>query len=290
LTNIIKILKKRPEEKIFGLSVSKVKTFKTCKKQFKFSYIERLPQKEWPFTKFGKFLHEILEKFQKARLAGNLEPDNILISFCFKSSLENWKDKLPKEHITEAKEIISNYLKILDNNRLNNIKEKIIGVEDEFFISINDKYLLNGIIDLIKIDNDNVLHIVDYKSSDLKDEKHPELDFTETKKFERYKKDLLQLKLYAYVACLRDPNLEIVRCSYVMLRHNFYHITKEFKKTDIMKMEEYIILHAEKILNERIFRPSPMILCNWCSYIDNCVEGRNFINKPDGKTFGEIEW
>lgn len=291
MSNIIQILDQKPDKKIhLSLSVSKIKCFKQCKKLFKFQYIQKLPKIDTEFTFFGKFLHEILEHFHKERLLGNIDPDNILISTCFKNALVNWGDKLTKVQLTDAKEIISKYLLVLNNNRKNNIEDKIIGIEKNFYIVINDLYLVNGLIDLIKIDHsDNQLHVVDYKSSDLRDKKHSELLFTETKKYDRYKKDIFQLKVYAYVMFIFNPELEKVRCSYSMLRHDFHLITREFKREQIMKIEEDLIKYGKNIEEEKLFRAQPMVLCGWCSYKYLCSEGKQFLGESDGK-FGETEW
>ena len=45
------------------LSVSKVKTFDDCKAKYRYTYIEKLPRKEWSFHIFGSFLHLVLEEF-----------------------------------------------------------------------------------------------------------------------------------------------------------------------------------------------------------------------------------
>ena len=68
------LLDSRPEKnkEILNLSVSKLKTFEDCKTKFKFSYIDKLPKKEWEFHSFGKFLHAVLEYFLLLLLASQL--------------------------------------------------------------------------------------------------------------------------------------------------------------------------------------------------------------------------
>jgi DNA-binding protein YbaB len=65
------ILKQASDSSLnFKLSVSKAKTFEDCKAKYKFSYIEKLPKKDWDFHVFGKFLHAILEEFHLQLMFG----------------------------------------------------------------------------------------------------------------------------------------------------------------------------------------------------------------------------
>src|SRR5690554_3876657 len=99
----ITIYKKRPKDiKLLNLSVSKSKTFKQCKKKFRFDYIERLPKKTWDYHIFGKFLHKVLEDFHLDRLNGGKEPDNILMAKCFKSAKKEYADKITKDQLEEC--------------------------------------------------------------------------------------------------------------------------------------------------------------------------------------------
>ena len=105
---IATVLKEKPERNIslLNLSVSKAKTFKECKAKFRYTYIEKLPRKERDYHVFGKFLHEILEKFHKMKLAGDTRLDNKIISDAFKSAFKNWREKLNEEQIKESKDIV----------------------------------------------------------------------------------------------------------------------------------------------------------------------------------------
>ena len=112
---IAKVLKEKPEKNIslLNISVSKAKTFKECKAKFLFTYIHKLPRKERDYHVFGKFLHEVLEKFHKMKLSGDLRPDNKIISDAMKSAFQIWKNKLNEDQLKECKEIIKQYLLIL---------------------------------------------------------------------------------------------------------------------------------------------------------------------------------
>ena len=102
-----KMLSARPEPALpLSLSVSKVKTFKDCKAKYQYSYIEKLPRKEWDFHIFGKFLHEVLENFHKCIIEGNTNRHNVIMTDVYKTASFNWKDKLTTDQKTEAQEIL----------------------------------------------------------------------------------------------------------------------------------------------------------------------------------------
>lgn len=269
------VLTERPKTDLaLSLSVSKVKTFKDCKAKFKFSYVEKLPRKDWEHLIFGKFLHEVLENFHKQLMENSQAQLHILMTECFKQSSVNWKDKLNVAQKQEAREILGVYLKQITEQKNNGTMPTILSVEKDFFIDIDGKILLNGFIDRIQMDPDGVLHVSDYKT---------------TKKKEYLKKDYFQLLTYAYVMCLEDPKLEKVRTSYILLRHNFETIIKEYSRNDIMKVEKKFLDYAESIHAEKLYRPTPTPLCDYCDYLDLCDAGKNRNGKSESK-FGALDW
>lgn len=271
-----KILLSKPskEENLYSLSVSKAKTFKDCKAKFRFGYIEKMPRKDWDFHIFGKFLHEALENFYKAKIAGNDDPDNILMSKSYKMTFDNWKDKISQDQIDECRAILMQYLVKRKENRDMEIEPTVTHVEKEFNINIDNKVLLVGFIDRIQVDPDGVLHVTDYKT-------------TKNKKY--LKNDFMQLKTYAYVMCLEDPSIKKVRTSYILLRHNFDVFVKEFTREEVMEMEDVFLKYADDIGAEKLFRPSPSPLCKYCDYIEACHAGQDMLGLTIPK-YGASEW
>lgn len=267
-----RILLARPEEHLpLSLSVSKYKTFKDCKAKYRFCYVEKLPRKEWDFHVFGKYLHEILENFYRKVLEGNTETPNMILSASWKEAFTNWKPKLSKEQILEAKEICNLFLKKLSEEIA---PPTILGVEKDFYIDIDGKVLLNGFIDRVQLDRDGVLHVSDYKT-------------TKNKKY--LKNDYFQLLTYAFVMCLEDESIQKVRTSYILLRHGFESFVKEFTREEVMSIESTFLEAADKIHSERLFRPSPSNLCKFCDYLDHCDAGQRVTGHVVNK-FGEDSW
>lgn len=260
------------EIKDLRLSVSKAKTFNDCKKKFKFSYIERLPKKEWDFHIYGKFVHRVLELFHLHYIEGGTDPRHVAMSNAFKVSLTEFKGQMTKEQKIEAKEACSAYLKRIseeDKSKAPNV----LAVEREFSLEIAEKVLLLGVIDRVQIDADGVPHVCDYKT-------------TKNKKY--LKNDWFQLLTYAYVLLLEDPSITKVRGSYILIRHEFEYITAEFTVDEILKVKDKFLKYAEDMNTEQLWRPNPTPLCKYCDFIEHCNEGNQFINRDT--YFGPTSW
>ena len=259
--------KSEANEKLLRLSVSKVKTFKDCAAKYRYTYIEKLPRKEWDFHVFGTYCHEILEKFHQEKLDGNGASNSNLMKIATDHSLEIYGNKLDLNQRAESEDIIKQYMTRLEEHCENDTTPEVLSVEKSFYIYIDGKVLLNGFIDKVQRDHDVILHVADYKT-------------TKNKKY--VKNDFMQLKTYAYVMCLEDPTIEVVRTSYVMLRHNCTLIEKEFSRKDIMRMEGVFLDYADKIGEENLYRPTPNSLCAFCDHITSCKAGREFVNAKRG--------
>ena len=249
------------------LSVSKVKTFDSCKAKFKFSYIEKLPKKEWDFHVFGTFLHDVLETFHKLLISekANKAKDSwaLFMKKCFHDSIEKFKEKLSVEQKKEAFSIIQTYLDLMKRDFENGILPDVIDAERDFYLIINEKVLLNGFIDRIQIDHDGVLHVADYK----------------TTKDKKYLKDFFQLETYAYILFLSDPDLQKIRASFICLRHDISYITKEYSRKDVEHIGQKYLDYADSIDQEKLWRPQPQFLCKYCDFVENCSAGENFLVK-----------
>lgn len=248
------------------LSVSKTKTFIDCKRKFEFTYIQKLPRKEWSFHVFGKFCHKVLEDFHNAYVKNNsILPYNIEMGKAFKAAMIEFKTGMTSEMKKDCWDIIDKYLRIISTDKLNNSIVNVIEVEKTFSFPIGNNIVLNGMIDRIQIDADNVVHVADYKT-------------TKNKKY--LKNDWFQLLTYAYVIISEDPTIEKVRASYILLRHDFEYITTEFSVPEILKIKDKYMDYANQIRTETEYAPNPTALCNFCDHLNLCPEGK-------AKSFGQ---
>lgn len=260
-------------EEDFRVSVSKTKTFIDCKAKFKFCYVEKLPRKDWDFHIFGKFCHMVLEEFHKAYLEGCLLPYNVVMGDSFKKALAEYKDKMTPEMRKECWGIIDKYLRKISIEKNNGTPDNVIAVEKRFELKVGENIILNGAIDRIQIDADDVVHVGDYK----------------TVKNKKYLKDeWFQLMTYAFVIMSEDPSIKKVRGSYILLRHDFEYITTEFTRKEVMKVEKQYIDYVNQMVTEKDFKPNPTVLCNFCDYLQNCPEGKT--KSFNQNTYGEVSW
>jgi RecB family exonuclease len=243
------------------LSVSKSKTFEDCKAKFKFSYIEKLPRKDWDFHIFGKYLHEVLEVFHRGIIDQPSRATNWKrwLKTCWADCRVRWESQMTKSQIAEARDIIDTYEDILGEEGV----PSVIAVEQPFYINLNERVLLNGFIDCIQTDDDGMIHVIDYK----------------TTKNRKYLKDFFQLMTYAYALMVEDPSLDRVRASFVLLRHDFDFMTEEYRREDVMTIGEKFIKYADSIEQEKLWRPNPQFLCKFCDFREHCDAGTDYLVK-----------
>lgn len=240
------------------VSVSKTKTFLQCKKQYKFNYIEKLPKKDWDHHIFGKFCHKVLEHFHQQYLEGCLLPYNTTMGDSWKVAVAEYKEKMNPAMKKECWDLINKYLKMISTKK-GAMPGNVIGVEKRFEFPVADNLILNGAIDRIQLDEDNVVHVCDYKTA-------------KNKKY--LKDDFFQLLTYAYVIVSEDPSITKVRASYILLRHDFEYMTTEFDLKDIKKVKDKFVDYAQQMITEKDFKPTPSALCNFCDYLEHCPEGK----------------
>lgn len=255
------------------LSVSKAKTFDQCKKQFEFNYIHKLPKKDWQHHSFGKFCHRVLEVFHTYYLEGCLLPYNVSMGDAFKVAWLEFKDKMTPEMKKDCWAIVDKYLRLITKDKQNNYPANVIACEKRFELPVGKNIILNGAIDRIQLDADDIVHVCDYKT--VKNKKY-------------LKNDWFQLLTYAYVIVSEDPSIKKVRASYILLRHDFEYISTEFDVKEIMTVKDKYVEYARKISTEKDFLPTPSALCNFCDFLEHCPAGKT---KSFGQAvYGEVNW
>jgi ATP-dependent helicase/DNAse subunit B len=246
----------------FRVSVSKTKTFNQCKKQYEFNYILKFPKKDRDYHIFGKFCHKVLEVFHQKYQEGCQLPYNKVMGEAWKEAWAEFKEKMTPEMKKECWDLINRYLKMVSlivPTNTNGMPANVIGVEKRFEIPVGDNIILNGAIDRIQLDDDDIVHVADYKT-------------TKNKKY--LQNDWFQLLAYAYVICSEDPTIKKVRGSYILLRHDFEYITTEFSIEEIKKVKDKIVEYVNQMKSESSFEPTPSALCNYCDFLEHCPEGK----------------
>lgn len=260
------------------LSVSRTKTFTQCKKRYHFQYLLKLPTIMQPFHWFGKFLHAVLEAFHAAYINGSNLPHHKQMEAVFKSILPEYQSKLNKQALQDAYAILNGYLQFLATQVEKNYVRRFLAVEKTFTVPLTEQVGLTGSIDAIQQDPDGILRVSDYKTT--KNKKYLENDF-------------IQLLTYAWVLLQEDPTIEKIRGSYILLRHNFEHITREFTREEILTVAEIYQNYAKQISEEQNWKANLGPLCNYCDFKEKCSEFLESLKQKQSKDtmkFGATNW
>jgi CRISPR/Cas system-associated exonuclease Cas4 (RecB family) len=240
-------------------SVSQLNCFKQCPKKYKFQYVLKLKTKPKPYFDFGISVHSVLEEivplFEKEKIFSY----DLMYSKAINLLERNWisqgyKDEVEeKEYFEKGLKIIADFIKTQEKLINSKSDRKIIGLEKDFLIKINDKNLY-GIIDRIDKTGDD-FEILDYKTSNSME--------NEMKLKKNY-----QLYIYA-LACkeLFGKYPKEIGLWYLVF-NNIKKINFDEKILTEIKKEIYeLILEIEK----GIFYPKPSKFnCTYCDFFEVC--------------------
>lgn len=248
-------------------SYSKVKMFYSCRHAFYTRYFERPSELlNHGTSEFGSFVHEILEKYEK----GEIEIYDMLPYY-----IENYKDKVTSSFVLNinegfSKDFSDNYyvdgLRYLENFE-GFPQFKILEVEHEFEIEIENKFKFNGKIDLIAEDTEGNLIILDHKSKSR---------FKTKRELKEYAK---QLYLYAY-AVNKKYNKLPSKLYFNMFRTNEL-IEIDFNQSDYDEAYNWLVSAVEEIESTFDFSPQDEVekfyCMNFCPIRNQC-EYNQYIN------------
>ena len=154
------------------LSFSAIECFKTCNRKYYYRYIVKLATKFWPWLILGNLVHLVLEKFYKYILyfskRGRQYDKKELIKRAYISAIKKYhrlsKSKrhpaITDKQKEDCQKIIKKYLKRSEIN-----DPRVAFVEKEFYIDIEDGLSVKGYIDRIDKIDENLYHVLDYKTS-----------------------------------------------------------------------------------------------------------------------------
>ncbi len=243
-----------------GLSPSSFSAFKDCPLAFRFSYLDRLPQPPSAPASKGTLVHRALEllmlrdaevrtianaltDLERARTELALHPDF--------ADLELTDDEWAGFH-AEAAELVHKYFELEDPTRI-----RPIGLELRLAATIGTVQL-RGIIDRLELDENDDLVITDYKTGSVPGEKY------ETKR-------LAGVHMYAamveHVLGKRPVRVQLL---YLSRPEAIITTPSEQSITGVMRKTDALWSAINRACTKDDFRPSPGVLCNWCSYKAYC--------------------
>lgn len=238
---------------ILKLSASSMKTFDQCPLKYYYTYIEKVPRKQWDHFDLGNLCHKALEIFHETYINDGNKKGSLgkLMGYAFAEARKSFEN-VDNSIVAEAKSLVEDYLKAINNTGMPLVK----GVETSFNFDVNDTIKLRGFLDRIDITKDGKFHIVDYKTT--KNVKYLEP---------------FQLLIYGMWLKREYPHIEDFKASYVLLRHKSKVQTYNFNLHDIEQAEKQVLDFASKIRiseKDNNWMPIPSPLCNWCDFKDIC--------------------
>lgn len=139
------------------LSHSSISTYNTCPKSYEFKYIQRLPQAPKGYFSLGKSVHSALEFMYQGERCPDL--DAVLTHLDTSWLSAGYKDEAAERKAKrEAVAMINDYYA-----KHAAAWRKPLAIELKFDITV-DHVRLTGFIDRIDADENNTLHVLDYKT------------------------------------------------------------------------------------------------------------------------------
>jgi len=225
-------------------SKSRIETFKKCKKQYKYKYIDKLdlPQPHSNDIEFGQWIHKVLEIY-------NPDDDNkkevVKLASQFDIRDKNYREAMPQT-LKNAIAFTKKYWKY----------ERKTEEEIDF---ISDELSIKGIVDLRMIQQNNLL-VVDYKSS-----KSTNADRHE-----------YQMKMYCLILSkIYNMIPEKIKVMVYYPRIDSYD-RYQFSSIQIKAFEEQLKQDIIDIETAKLYPASPGFHCRWCSYLNTeyCSNGQ----------------
>ena len=220
-------------------SFSKISTYKTCPRKFKYCYIDKVKKNKIDMTALlkGGAVHSILENYPE-KSTHKLAPkyQHIVDEFI--------QTDLGKKYLNEE-----------------SIREFGFGLTEDLTPTIySDKSaIFRGWVDYI-CTIDDLLYICDWKSGKAKDPKWQEYD---------------QLMFYAIYFFQRYEKIDRIKISYVYVEHKDCEndILLERKYLDNYKKD--LLDSISKIEMDEVFDKKPSLLCEYCEFKDHCLSDLN---------------
>ncbi len=243
------IMKEKLIEEELTFSASQFTTYQRCPKNYKYSYIYRIPSLPKPYFDLGGTVHNVIEELSKRIIQG----ETIDIDLAKKYLEAFWKstgyktEKEEREAKDDAVEILNTFLE-----EQAKMDTEIVEAEKSFTIKLGE-HSIRGFIDRVdRKDGDYI--IWDYKTS-----KNTISENQLRKDFQLLTYDMAAQQLFGKRA---------KKVGLWYLRQN-KKVVIEPKEEDIKEIKQDILSTINSILNEE-FNPKPGWGCNNCDYSVLC--------------------
>jgi putative RecB family exonuclease len=251
-------------------SVSRICTFESCKLQYKYNYIDKLPSEVETIEAFmGSRVHEALKEFYDFIKNRVVKPKEWLLSKYEQLWLQNYTDSIkivkielaPEDYLEKGRKCLADYYQEyypFDQTKIVKTEESI-----SFPIQHNDsEYSFRGVLDRLDWnDREKIFEIHDYKTSGtLLTQEEADQD--------------IQLPLYQIALLRRWPEAERAKLVWHFLLFN-KQIESSRTKDELNALQADIASRIQAIETCEDFPPHKSALCDWCAYQEICPEWKH---------------
>jgi putative RecB family exonuclease len=234
------------------LSFSRIDTYRRCPRQFRYSYVDRLPSEPAPHLSFGTSIHRALETFYDRKLP-RCPTEQELLGFLYDAWDRTGFGELDRDeqlaYYRHAQQVLRRFhAREAPRYRLP------AATEAWFELPVGDTALVVGSIDRVDVDDDGVLTVIDYKTSrKVRDRAAVARS--------------LQLSIYA-LAC---EHLYGALPGAVALDFVVAGITVEVPVADLdLEAARRAVLETAEAVRAEAYEPAPNNLCGWCDHRAVC--------------------
>lgn len=243
------------------LNYSRLNAWDTCRRRYRFQYIDQIPVPQGPHLFLANQVHKALHEYLLVDLK---ERSGDLLEGILR---RNWQ-RHPQRgtvfaDLREESEFGRRALGML-NKFLEgpDAQAEPLAVEQWFEVPLDDRVTVNGKVD--RIDGaEGGLVVVDYKTGRLWSR-----DAVKTG---------LQPLLYAFL--VEQATGETVKevIFYYINEQERISITESPRENDWAQLRDRLMIYADALRGERLYTPDPGDFCKICDYRDRCDAGLEFV-------------
>lgn len=253
-------MKEGTKIKNLNISNSAIQVFKSCKRRFKYKYIDRLKTDTKISSKnlsFGNSIHSAIAQFNYIK-GDEYRSQDVLQNLLRKNWIRDGYTSVDEERNYGLKglKMLENYY----NNPLDTGKDTKF-IETMIYKSLDNNMMLCGKIDKTYIREDGFTEVLDYKTSE---------------NITKCENPHENPQLLMYILLAKE------KLGYYPQAISFYYLSKNVKfvhnveEKDIVVANDYISDIIHQITSEQIYGASPTVCCkSSCEYYQFCEAGQD---------------
>jgi len=259
-------------------SKSKIETFGTCPRQYKFQYIEKAAVKKPVSVEafLGDAVHRALERLYSFKLNLRVQPPGEMLEFYNKYWEGPDRDRIK---VTRENLGVDDYIRV-GAEALTKFYEQYVPFEDgvslalekniSFPLDPEERFVIRGKIDRLCRRPDGIVEIIDYKTNS-------------SLPAQRSLEDDTQMGLYQLGVKYLWPDFDRIELKQIFLRHgvSLSAVMDDDKLEEISYRTFQRILEIENARREDNFPPHESAICNWCVYFELCPAKRHRLALDD---------